>query len=82
MTNTSNNFLDSDSHTTHQGQSLAGQLEYVASLKWQLKCYIRAVHNAIQPIQNPNAPLRMTPNVTKSLTAWQRAIKLLNPTKL
>ena len=76
------NFLDSDNHTTQQGQSLAGQLEYVAPLKWPFKCYIRALHNAIPNTINPNAPLIMTPTVKKSLTAWQRAIKLLNPTKL
>ena len=75
-------FLDSANHTTHQGQTLAGQLEYVAPLKWPLKCYIRALHNAIPPTQDPNAPLRMTPNVINSLTAWQREIQILNPTKL
>ena len=75
-------FLDSDNHTTQQGQSLAGQLEYVAPLKWPLKCYIRALHNAIPQTLDPNAPLTMTPMVVKSLTAWQRAIRLLNTTKL
>ena len=75
-------FLDTENHTTQQGQQLAGQLEYVAPLKWPLKCYIRALHNAIPNTLNPHTPLQMTSNVTNSLKAWQRAIKLLNPTKL
>ena len=47
-------FLDSETHTTHQGQQLAGQMEYVAPLKWPLKCYIRALHIAIPHTLNPH----------------------------
>ena len=75
-------FLDTENHTTQQGQKLAGQLEYVAPIKWPLKCYIRALHNAIPHTLNPQTPLQMTPTLVNSLKAWQRAIKLLNPTKL
>ena len=75
-------FLDSDHHTTQQGQNLAGQLEYIAPLKWPLKCYIRALHNAIPHTTDPNTPLQMTPALKQSLQAWQTAISLLSPTPL
>ena len=75
-------FLQPTKHTTQQGQQLAGQLEYVAPLKWPLKCYIRALHNAIPKVQNPTAPLIVTPTVKRSLEAWLRAIPLLEPTKM
>ena len=82
MTKQSKNFFESDKHTTHEGQQLTGQLEYVAPLKWPLKCYIRALHNVIPKSQNPNELFQLTPKVTRSLIAWQRAIKLLDATKL
>ena len=54
----------------------------MAPIKWPLKCYIRALHNAIPKTQNPNHIFYTNDNIYKSLTAWQRAIKLLSPTKL
>ena len=81
-TNNIKKFLESDTHTTEQGQTLAGQLEHVAPLKWPLKCYIRALHNVIPRNQIPHEEFRVTPQLENSLIAWQRAITIIDPTKL
>ena len=69
-------------HTTKQGQSIAGQMEHVAPIKWPLKCYIRALRNVIPKTNNPQQTFKLTTRVHNALNAWRRAMPLLTPTKM